>query len=369
MEAGATSAVHFSARRRWVVTWPVVMLSVMHHGGKRCSLWPAHCAEGESHCPWCSAVYAESASLTPLPKNQALLPGQSQPSWWVCWVGWCQLPSPWCPSTQQQRQKHQLPQTGRTSSALYWHWMTGVSSEGTGEIKEHDSHSATLSVQVSIFTVKQEDDGVVHLHLWLVGKVKGVQWWINQEVPLGRQCQDPRPCLGGVYTALSSPALLWRLVRWTLKFWWGELVVGGWRTGMVLMKEEEERQQDRVVVLGAWLKSCPPMSNVSPGFTVHKVLEAQSLKVGRVAARVTWLNFPDIAMTALGCCVCSLALRWQREESETFIIISLMLFLHALSSQLKLKSPIRSHKKTVCSLWCTTVERFLCLYNSVLAGL
>ncbi len=47
--------------------------------------------------------------------------------------------------------------------------------ERIGDIKEHNSHSATWPVQVSIGTLKQEDDGVIHSHLWLVGKLKGVQ--------------------------------------------------------------------------------------------------------------------------------------------------------------------------------------------------
>ncbi len=49
-------------------------------------------------------------------------------------------------------------------------WVNGV--KLNGEIKEHDFHKSTWPIQVSTGRVKQEDDGIFHSHLWLVGKLR-----------------------------------------------------------------------------------------------------------------------------------------------------------------------------------------------------
>ncbi len=82
-------------RTSCAVLWCIVVVTVYCW---RCSCaWPAHRGESERHCPWCSIVCAAS-SLTPPPKNRAP-PGQSQPSWWACWLCWRRLPSPCCSRT------------------------------------------------------------------------------------------------------------------------------------------------------------------------------------------------------------------------------------------------------------------------------
>lgn len=52
------------------------------------------------------------------------------------------------------------------------------------------TRSATRPVQASIGAVKQEDYGVIHCHLWLVGTLKGVHGWFNQVSTTGLSSLD-----------------------------------------------------------------------------------------------------------------------------------------------------------------------------------
>lgn len=47
--------------------------------------------------------------------------------------------------------------------------------EGTGEVKEYDSHSASSTLQVRQGLVSEEDDGILHTNVLLVSKLQGVQ--------------------------------------------------------------------------------------------------------------------------------------------------------------------------------------------------
>ena len=50
--------------------------------------------------------------------------------------------------------------------------LNGV--ESTGEIKEHDPHSASRLLQVRQLSFQKEDDGVVHIDASLIGKLEWV---------------------------------------------------------------------------------------------------------------------------------------------------------------------------------------------------
>lgn len=56
--------------------------------------------------------------------------------------------------------------------------------ECTGEVTKHNSHSARLLVKVSVYTAQQEDDGVLNSKSGLVGKLLGIQVWLEQRLEL-----------------------------------------------------------------------------------------------------------------------------------------------------------------------------------------
>ncbi len=89
-------------------------------------------------------------------------------------------------------------------------------------LSEHDSHSVTWPVQVSIGTVKQEDDGVLHCHLWLVGKLRGVHDGFTRGCRCNRSLQGLSHAFLGTGTrqdVLHSTGTLFRL-RVRLKICW-----------------------------------------------------------------------------------------------------------------------------------------------------
>ena len=52
--------------------------------------------------------------------------------------------------------------------------------KGTGKVKEHDAHCALRPIQVLVSSVKQMDDGIIHIDVSLISKLQRLQIVMNQ---------------------------------------------------------------------------------------------------------------------------------------------------------------------------------------------